>query len=88
MQVLRGIGKQYPNLFERGSEGGTGESGGGFWEKYGIIAIINQMANNDRSKWDYYFDMNVIEFLNTIAFHKDRAEQERIELERIKNGKV
>jgi len=88
LQVLRGIGKQYPNLFERGSEGSTEESGGGFWEKYGMIAVINQMANNDRSKWDYYFDMNVTEFLNTIAFHKDRNEHERAELEKIKNGKV
>jgi hypothetical protein len=53
-----------------------------------MIAVINQMANNDRSKWDYYFDMNVTEFLNTIAFHKDRNEHERAELEKIKNGKV
>ena len=53
-----------------------------------MIAVINQMANNDRSKWDYYFDMNVTEFLNTIAFQKDRNEHERAELEKIKNGKV
>lgn len=34
------------------------------------------MANNDRTKWDYYFNMNVVEFLNTVAHHKDRTEYE------------
>ena len=37
---------------------------------------MNNMANNDRQKWDYYFDMNVIEFLNTVTHHKDKTDFE------------
>jgi hypothetical protein len=34
------------------------------------------MANNDRTKWDFYFDMNVIEFLNTASFYKDKSDND------------
>jgi len=44
------------------------------------------MSNNDRTKWDYYFEMNVIEFLNTVAFFKDKNEEDkRQEDERLRN---
>lgn len=33
---------------------------------------VNELANNDRTKWDYFFNMDVIEFLNSVAFLKDR----------------
>ena len=42
------------------------------------------MANDDRTKWDYFFDMSVIEFLNTVCFYKDKAEQERKDIEQMK----
>ena len=44
------------------------------------------MSNNDRTKWDYFFSMNVIEFLNTVAFYKDKAEEDKREYEeRLRN---
>ncbi len=46
--------------------------------------MINTMANNDRSKWDYFFDMNVIEFLNAVCFYKDKAEHDKKETERVR----
>jgi hypothetical protein len=84
LQVLRGIGQQYPNLFSGGGEEGIEGSGGTFYTKYGWIALINTMANNDRSKWDYFFEMNIIEFLNAVCFSKDKAEHEQKEMERIR----
>ena len=41
------------------------------------------MAGNDRTKWNYFFTLNVIEFLNTVTFYKDfnEAERQRIEKE-------
>jgi hypothetical protein len=83
LQILRGIGSSYPNLF---GEGGEGDSGtvGSFYTKYGWVALINSMANDDRSKWDYFFDLSVIEFLNTVCFYKDKAEQERKDIEQMK----
>jgi hypothetical protein len=34
------------------------------------------MANNDRSKWQYFFELNLIEFLNAVVFFKDKAEED------------
>jgi hypothetical protein len=34
------------------------------------------MANNDRSKWQYFFELNLIEFLNAVVFYKDKAEED------------
>ena len=42
------------------------------------------MCNNDRTKWDYFFNMNVIEFLNTVSFYIDKSESDR-EIERARN---
>ena len=82
MQVLQGISRQYPNLFGGGSEQSNGESeaniGQTFETKWGWIVAINNLANNDRGKWDYYFDMNIIEFLNTLVFFKDKSEDDKI----------
>jgi len=47
------------------------------------------MADGKREMWDYYFDLNIIEFLNTVAFYKDKKEHERKEHERaLRNGKI
>jgi hypothetical protein len=83
LQIFRGIAQQYPNLFGGGSrevnEDGneSPQSGRSFEEKWGWIAVINNMSNNDRSKWDFYFDLNVIEFLNTVVFYKDKSEEDK-----------
>ena len=77
MQVLRGITRQYANLFSgAGGEVDEGSAGNDYWSKWGWVALVNNMANNDRQKWDYYFDMNVIEFLNTVTHHKDKTDFE------------
>lgn len=35
------------------------------------------MSNNDATKWNYFFKMNVTEFLNTVVFYKDKNEHDR-----------
>jgi hypothetical protein len=76
LQILQGINRKYTNLFGGGGSGGN-EEGIGFYEKWGWIATINSLSNNDRTKWEYFFEMNVIEFLNTVAFYKDMNEQSK-----------
>ena len=76
MQILRGIAGKYRNLFDGGAEGNEHDNTGTFNQKWGWIATINAMSNNDRSKWDYYFDLNVIEFLNSVTFYKDKADED------------
>ncbi len=82
MQVLQGISRQYPNLFGIGSGESGGESptnsGQTFETKWGWIVAINNLSNNDRSKWSYYEDMNIIEFLNTLVFYKDKSEDDKL----------
>ena len=82
MQVLQGISRQYPNRFGIGSYEPTEEnstnSGQTFESKWGWIVSINNLANNDRSKWSYYEDMNIIEFLNTLVFYKDKSEDDKL----------
>jgi len=34
------------------------------------------MANNDATKWNYFFNLNVIEFLNMVVFYRERNEYE------------
>ena len=29
------------------------------------------MANHDKTKWDYFMDMPIIQFLNLISYHMD-----------------
>ena len=38
------------------------------------------MANGDRTKWDFFLQMTLIEFLNAVSFHneKKRAQTERL----------
>ena len=41
-----------------------------YTSKYGWIATINSLSNNDATKWDYFFDLQLREFLNLISFQK------------------
>jgi len=44
----------------------------GFIERWGWFHVLDEMSNNNRDKWDYFLNMNVIEFLNHMAYLKDR----------------
>ena len=81
MQILQGIIRSYPNLFgvtdTEGSEQSEQNIGQSFNQRYGWIAVINNMANNDRSKWEYFMELNLIEFLNAVVFFKDKAEEDK-----------
>lgn len=37
--------------------------------------MIDRLAGGDRSKWDFYLDMLLIEFFNTVAFYSDKWRQ-------------
>ena len=53
-----------------------------FQSKYGWLNLINNLSNNDATKWDYFFELPLREFLNLISFQKakqanDYQEQKR-----------
>lgn len=46
------------------------------------LELVDKIVKGDRTKWDNILKMPVIEFLNTIAFYKQKTKerQKRIEL--------
>ena len=69
MQLFREIISGYPNLFN--GEGGEAKP---FYKKWGWIATINNLAGGDKTKWDYFYSMGVLEFLNLVTFQLDEAD--------------
>jgi len=39
---------------------------------------LDSLSNSRPDKWKYYYDMGVIEFLNLVAFYKDKDRMERM----------
>jgi hypothetical protein len=39
------------------------------------LGIIDDLAHGDRTKWDFFFDMPVVEFLNTYSFNLARKKE-------------
>lgn len=48
-----------------------------FHKQWGWIVLVNTLANNDRTKWEDILSMQVVEFLNTISFYKDKASYDK-----------
>lgn len=66
----------YPNLFgttSRPAEEEVVDEDNWFAARYGWLATIDSVAEN-RTQWDFYLMMPVIEFLNYLCFLKDKNE--------------
>jgi hypothetical protein len=60
----------YPLLFEGGDEQ-IGEAVSPFnW-----LEMVHHMANKDRTKWDFFLYMPLVEFLNAMAFYKQQSKE-------------
>ena len=77
MQCYESITKQYDGIFRPRvdeTEEGTGQPDEQVEERfedyYGWLLTLDAMSNNDRTKWDYFGNMKVIEFLNTLTYYK------------------
>ena len=78
--MLANITRNYPSIFKAGS--GEVEEDGRRKERPAIawLRTIDGIAKQDRTKWDYFLNMSLIEFLNAVSFHneKQRARAERL----------
>lgn len=74
MQGLDRINGKYPRLFNRQDESDDEPSR---YSEWGWYIVLDGLSNSDRTKWDYFLNMKVIEFLNTLAFYKDKQDQLR-----------
>lgn len=44
----------------------------GFSEYWGWYGTLDSLSNNDVTKWEYISKMDLISFLNIIAYYKDK----------------
>lgn len=93
LQSLQQLNRSYGGLFESEIEtddsGSTGNENGttsDYYERCEWFIILDYLSNHDRTKWDYYLNMNVIAFLNTLSFYKMKEQEleRKRELERMK----
>ncbi len=89
MESLKGLNARFGGLFKQESEGDEDEDGQtsrGF-KRWGWIITLDNLSGGDPTKWNHYYNLNVIEFLTVVAYYKDKSdEQERQrEIQRIKS---
>ena len=71
LQILRGIIDSYPILFGKGNGEAEKDDSASKW---GWLITIDNLAKGYEN-WNYYFDMNIVEFLNLVCFHIDKTEK-------------
>lgn len=77
LQGYRGFTSNYGRLFGKSNEVNEGEDRErteqqkhlDYWSWY---VTLDNMSGKDRTKWDYYLNMNVVAFLNYLSYIKDR----------------
>jgi hypothetical protein len=52
-----------------------------FYDRYGWLVTVDELAKGDKTQWDFFFNLTVIEFLNMAGFEKAKAEDEARRLE-------
>jgi tRNA(Ser,Leu) C12 N-acetylase TAN1 len=79
LQGYRGFVSKYRGLFGKTDEHSEVEVGERVkteqerhYEYWGWYVTLDSVSNKDRTKWDYYLNMNVVAFLNYLSYVKDR----------------
>lgn len=89
MQSLQSLNGRFSGLFTSETESdeeGDGRTDSGF-SRWGWMITLDNIADGDPSKYPYFYELNVIEFLTTISYKKAKIEEEKrlIEIQRLKN---
>ena len=80
LQFFNELIGSYGRLFNKGAEQGDEEDKENhvklntFQDVWGWQNTLDELANGKRRDWDYFIEMNVIEFLNTLSFYKDKQQ--------------
>ena len=69
MSTIQRINKQYNNLLN--PEQGAGGEGSPFMERWGWVFSTKQVADFSNITVNQTYDLNVIEYLNILAYLKD-----------------
>ena len=82
--------KSYARLFglaDKESDEDSGEGSPEFVKHWGWYYTLDNLSNNDRTKWDSFLEMNVVAFLNTLAYYKDKQEYIAEATKQAQNGR-
>lgn len=73
--LLARITGGYPSIF--GTRGEGVEEDSRKRERAGLIwlRVVDSLAGGDRTKYDYFFEMSVVEFLNAYSLKNEEARQ-------------
>ena len=80
LQTYREFISNYRGLFGKSNERGEGDDTErverteqqkhlDYWSWY---VTLDNLSGKDRTKWDYFLNMNVVAFLNYLSYIKDR----------------
>lgn len=79
LQGFKGFVARYPGLFKKPRNENTEENTerdkseyDKHIEHWGWVVTLDIMSGGDRTKWDYFLNMNVKAMLNYIAYLKDK----------------
>ena len=79
--TLSAVVDRYPRLFEAGDE----QLDKVEVSPFAWLELVDKMANRDRTKWEFFLDMPLIEFFNAIAYHKAQTQERNKRLEQSAN---
>ena len=83
MQSLSGLVAEYSGLFGK-SSGGVAADSAWFVKRWGWLVTVDNLANGDVNKYKQIYLMPVIEFLNILAFIKDKQKLEREQQDKVR----
>lgn len=70
-EQFRGLREQYPNLLG-GDKGGEQIDVDPFVERFSWHIVLDNLSNNRREQWPFFLNMGIIEFLNELAYRKEK----------------
>ena len=79
--TLSTVVDRYPRLFDAGDE----QLDKVEVSPFSWLDLIDKMANRDRTKWQFFLDMSLIEFFNAIAYYKAQTQERNKRLEQSAN---
>lgn len=79
--TLSAVVDRYPRLFEAGDE----QLDKVEVSPFSWLELVDKMANRDRTKWEFFLEMSLIEFFNAIAYYKAQTQERNKRLEQSAN---
>jgi hypothetical protein len=78
--------KAYPYLFGRDS-GGVDPDNAWFVRRWGWLVTVDNLVDGSIDKYHYVYNMPVVEFLNLLAFQKDKQKLKKEQQQKANQGR-